>query len=60
MKYKKFQRNNQFVSELKHFFECVENQKQTINPIEDGLSTLKISLAVKKSSVLKKNITVKK
>jgi predicted dehydrogenase len=60
MKYKKFQRNNQFVYELEHFFECIKNQKQTINPIEDGINTLKISLAAKKSSVLKKNISVKK
>lgn len=60
MKYKKYQRNNQFVNELEYFFECIKNQKQTINSIEDGIYTLKISLAAKKSSVLKKNISVKK
>lgn len=59
-KYKNFQRNKQFVSELQYFLNCIKNKKQTINPINDGVITLKISLAVKKSSLLKKTISTKK
>jgi predicted dehydrogenase len=60
LKDKNFQRNNQFVYELEHFLNCIKNHKQTINPIEDGINTLKISLAVKKSSLLKKSMHIKK
>ena len=59
-KYKNFQRNNQFICELEHFLNCIKNQKQTINPIDDAINTLKISLNVKKSSLLKKTIFTKK
>ena len=60
LKDKNFQRNNQFIYELEHFLNCIKNHKQTINPIEDGINTLKISLAVKKSSLLKKSMHIKK
>ena len=60
LKYKNFQRNNQFIYELEHFLNCIKTNKQTINPIEDGIKTLKIALAVKKSSLLKKSISTKK
>jgi len=60
LKDKNFQRNNQFIYELEHFLNCIKNHKQTINPIEDGINTLKISLAVKKSSLLKKSTVIKK
>jgi len=59
-KYKNFQRNNQFICELEHFLNCIKNQKQTINPIDDAINTLKISLDVKKSSLLKKTVFIKK
>ena len=59
-KYKNFQRNKQFTDELQYFLNCVKNKKQTINSIEDGLIPLKISLAAKKSSLLKKTIIMKK
>ncbi len=60
LKYKNFQRNNQFICELEHFLNCIKNHKQTINPIDDGINTLKISLAIKKSSLLKKSMSIKK
>ena len=60
LKYKNFQRNNQFIYELEHFLNCIKNHKQTINPIDDGINTLKISLMVKKSSLLKKSMSMKK
>lgn len=60
LKYKNFQRNTQFIQELQYFINCVKNRKQTLNPIDDGLNTLKISLMAKKSSLMKKTITIKK
>jgi len=59
-KYKNFQRNTQFIDELQYFLNCVKNKKQTINPVHEGLVPLKISLAAKKSSLLKKTIFIKK
>ena len=60
-KYKNFQRNKQFVDELQYFLNCIKNKKQTINPINDtGLEPLKISLAAKKSSLLKRTVVMKK
>jgi len=58
--YKNFQRNTQFIDELQYFLNCVKNKKQTINPVHEGLVPLKISLAAKKSSLLKKTIFIKK
>jgi len=59
-RYRNFQRNTQFVDELKYFLNCVKNKKQTMNPIHDGLNTLNISLIAKKSSLIKKTIKIKK
>ena len=46
--------NNMYLNELTHFLECVSKKKQTINPISDGIETLKIALAAKNSSKTKK------
>lgn len=59
LKWSKYERNLMFQQELKHFLECVEKQKHTINPIEkDGINTLKIVLGIKKSSKLRKMIKI--
>ena len=58
-RYRNYDRNSQFVDELKHFLNCVKNQSKTINPIDDALDTLKIALATKKSSSMKKTIALK-
>lgn len=49
---KKYERNNMYKNELLHFIECVKKRKNTINPIKQGVDTMKVSLAVKKSSKL--------
>lgn len=50
-------RNSMFKEELIHFLSCVGKRKTTINPLEsDGIKTLKIGLAIKKSSKAKKVI----
>ena len=46
----KFDRNQMYVDEIKHFFKCVQNRKKTINQLDDGIKTMNIALAMKKSS----------
>ncbi len=55
LKWTKYDRNLMFKEEIKHFLDCVKKRKTTINPIEkDGLDTLKIALAIIKSSKSRK------
>lgn len=54
----KYDYNQMYLDELTHFIDCVKNKKATINPIYDGIQTLKIALAIKKSSKLKKVIKI--
>lgn len=58
-KYKNFKRNNQFVDELNYFLDCVKNHHPSFNNLDDGIKTLKIALAIKKSSKLEKLISIK-
>lgn len=41
--------NSMYIKEIEHFLNCVKNKTQTINPITDGIETLKIALRIKKS-----------
>jgi predicted dehydrogenase len=51
LKWTKYDRNWMFKEEIKHFLDCVKKRKTTINPVEkDGINTLKIALAITKSS----------
>ena len=50
------QRNKMYVDEINHFLQCVKLRKPTINPIQDGIRTLEISLGIKKSSNLKRMV----
>jgi len=47
-----------YVEELKHFLKCVKHRKKTINDLEQGVTTLKIALAIKKASKLMKSVNV--
>lgn len=52
-----YDRNTMFKEEMIHFLNCVKKRKATINPAEyDGIKTLKIGLAIVKSSNAKKVI----
>jgi predicted dehydrogenase len=55
---KNYQRNFSYVAQLKHFIKCVKRRKETINDIEQGIATLKIALAMKKSSKTMKSVVV--
>lgn len=50
--------NMSYVEQLKHFLKCVKNRKETINNLEQGISTLKIALAIKRSSNTMKNVNL--
>lgn len=56
-KWSNYDRNYMFKEEMIHFLDCVKKRKSTINPVEiDGIETLKIGLAINKSSKSKKMI----
>jgi predicted dehydrogenase len=56
----KFDRNQMYIDEVKHFLRCVRTRKETINGLQDGINIMKIALALKKSSQSKKMIRIKK
>ena len=47
-----------YLEEIKHFMKCVKERKETINNLEQGIATLKIALAIKKASKIKKSVDV--
>ena len=53
-----FERNAMYVNELKYFLSCVKKKKKTMNDIHDGIKTLEIVLAAKRSSKLGKFLSV--
>jgi len=58
MKLNNFRRNQMFVDEIKHFIKCVNKHESTMNDIVQGVETLKICLAIKKASKMKKMVKV--
>ena len=55
---KNYERNFSYIEQLKHFLKCVKHRKETINDLEQGITTLKIALAIKKASKLMKSVNV--
>ena len=55
---KKYEKNQMYIDEILHFLKSVKNMKKTINPLNDGVKTLEISLAAKKSSEQKKILKI--
>lgn len=55
----RFSTNDMYVNEIKHFLGCVQNKMADNNlNINDGLTTLKLALAIKKSGKIKKIVYV--
>lgn len=54
MKLHNYDNNERYVNEIKYFLQCCHNKKKTINPIYEGIKTLKIALAIKTSSQTKR------
>lgn len=42
-----FERNTMFVSELRHFVECVEHKKETLIPLQEGIEVLESVLTAR-------------
>ena len=59
IKIQNFQKNLMYVDEIKYFFNCIKNNRTTMNNIDDGIKTLQIILNAKKSSKLGKLISIK-
>ena len=45
-----------YIDEIKHFLKCVKNRRKTINILDDGINTMNIAIAIKKSGRYKKTI----
>ena len=58
LKVKNYERNFSYIEQLKHFLKCIKHRKETINDLEQGITTLKIALAIKKASKLMKSVSV--
>jgi len=46
-----FERNQLFIDQLSHFLDCVKTRKRPVVDLNDGLQSLRMALAVKKSMV---------
>jgi predicted dehydrogenase len=44
-----FERNQLFIDQLKHFLDCVKSRTKPIVDLHDGLQSLRMALAAKKS-----------
>jgi len=55
---KKYEKNQMYIDEILDFLKSIKNKKKTINSLEDGIKTLEISLAAKKSSTQKKMLKI--
>lgn len=51
--WKDYERNALFLDELSHFLQCVKTRTKTVNPLNQGIETLKIALGIMKSSKTK-------
>lgn len=58
LKLPKYDINMTYIKELTHLIECIESKAKPINDLKDGIYTLKVALDVKKSSKLKKTLSV--
>lgn len=53
-----YERNDMYLKEMEYFLDCVNKKKNTINNIDDGISTLNIALNIIESSKLKRLISI--
>jgi len=55
---KNFTRNDMYIEELRHLKKCLRTKSTTINDLNEGIKTLEISLAIKRSSKLRKMVKI--
>ena len=58
LKLKKFQRNQMYIDEMRHFMKCVKKRQKTINDLQQGIITMNIALAMKNSAKKGKLINI--
>jgi len=58
LKLQNYDNNTMYIEELSHFLRCIKKKEKTINSAEEGFKVLKIALAIKRSSKIKKAITI--
>lgn len=59
LKLKNYDNNSMYIEEMNYFIKCVKTRQKTINSVEDGIQTLKIALAAKNSSKIRRMIKPK-
>jgi len=60
LKIKKYDKNEAYVKEIRHFFQCITKSQNSVNDISEGEYILKVALGIIKSSKLKKYVSIKK
>ena len=58
--FSRLERNQLFIDEIDHFFNCITIRQQPVAAIKDGLNSLKIALAIKRSMETGQFIEVRK
>ena len=59
MTIKKYDNNQMYIDEIKHFLNCIKKKQKSINDLSEGIKVLDIALAIKKSSIQKKLVKIK-
>lgn len=54
----KYEKNEMYVDEIKYFLKAVKKKEETLNPLIQGVETLNIVLAAKKSSKIEKIVKI--
>lgn len=57
-KLEKYDKNQEYVEELKHVLKCIKNKSNSINDISQGIDTLRIALSAIKASERKKFLRI--
>jgi len=58
LKLKNYDWNTMYIKEIHHFLNCVKKKEKPINDVYEGAKVLKIALAIKKSSKIRKEIVI--
>ena len=59
LKLKNFQRNQMYIDEIRNFLRSIKERKKTNNNLDDGIISMNMALAIKKSAKNKKIIRMK-
>jgi hypothetical protein len=60
LKIKKYDENEAYVREIRHFFQCITKSQNSMNDISEGEYILRVALGIIKSSKLKKYVSIRK